>query len=601
MEEGLSSTDVDVIKAARGTAKGKVTRNANTLESILTRDGDQFLLEDIDEERAEKVYENLNASHEEFQELHERYNQHVVIPASTEALVTEVDKNYFNEENTKFMAAYRLFTQFKRAKKLSDSTLDVRALKEALDGRIAAAKSVLDSTDANIKKTARTVKNELRQSLNAYSSKADEVQKLEQKSKSSTEEKPSVMVGRSEIVQEVENIYIELEAIALSSSATSAPSGTEKSIVKLQKLTCPKFSGVPRDFGQFKRDFDQIVKVEGRADVEIGSNLRDAIPEKHKHLISHLDTSNHIEMMSILEKKFGDKSLVVQDIISQVEKMKVVTNDKMFIEFVEKLQKVKLDLDTLKLTSEIANASCMGKIEKKLPLCISTDWWKLVIEKKLNAGSSEERFLKLMEFLVNAKERVEWQTTSLNDSGSGSVVKAVTNCVTGSISLPSNAGGGKDRNKRQWNPCLACNVDGATDVRSICHAVETCAVWNSLQQKEKEQKVKCLKHPFKSDHTTANCTVKGKLCKHCKEDTHHFLLCPKKKVKTSSNAAKIKTSSAHVNGRQPKVPILLQAQFVLNPHGKYVGALLDLASSDDYVTHSYAKKHKLKENLLSWK
>ena len=133
---------------------------------------------------------------------------------------------------------------------------------------------------------------------------------------------------------------------------SSSSRAAENSIVKLQKLKCPKFSGVPRDFGQFKRDFDQIVNVPGRSDVEVGFNLKDAIPEKFQHLVSHLDKSNHVEMMTILEKKFGTKNLVVQDIIGQLEKMKIVTTDKMFIEFVEKLQKMKLDLDSLKQTGE---------------------------------------------------------------------------------------------------------------------------------------------------------------------------------------------------------------------------------------------------------
>ena len=81
-------------------------------------------------------------------------------------------------------------------------------------------------------------------------------------------------------------------------------------MVKLQKLSCPKFSGFPRDFGQFKRDFVEMVRVPGRADVEIGSNLREAVPEKFKHLIGHLDTSNHTGMMQVLEKKFGPSRIL---------------------------------------------------------------------------------------------------------------------------------------------------------------------------------------------------------------------------------------------------------------------------------------------------
>ena len=86
----------------------------------------------------------------------------------------------------------------------------------------------------------------------------------------------------------------------------------------------------------------------------------------------------------------------------------------MFIEFVEKLQKIKLDLDSLNQTNEVANASCMGKIEDKLPLSIGTDWWKEVVAQKLDECASLDRYKALMKFLDEAKERVERQTTSLN-------------------------------------------------------------------------------------------------------------------------------------------------------------------------------------------
>ena len=131
--------------------------------------------------------------------------------------------------------------------------------------------------------------------------------------------------------------------------------------------------------------------------------------------------------MRILQKKFGTKNLVVQDILSQLEKVKSVTTDKMFIEFVEKLQKAKLDLDSLKMTSEIANASIMGKIEEKLPMSINTDWCKIVQKEDLNEGTSEARFAKMMTFLDAEKERVEYQTTTINkNNGSGSA-KTVAN------------------------------------------------------------------------------------------------------------------------------------------------------------------------------
>ena len=56
--------------------------------------------------------------------------------------------------------------------------------------------------------------------------------------------------------------------------------------------------------------------------------------------------------------------------------------------------------------------------------------------------------------------------------------------------------------------------------------------------------------------------------------------------------AKNATASAHFD-RQSKLPVLLQAQFISTPPCSKVRTFLDLGSTDNYVTHKYAKKHKL--------
>ena len=89
----------------------------------------------------------------------------------------------------------------------------------------------------------------------------------------------------------------------------------------------------------------------GRADIEIGTNLKNAVPGKYLHLISHLSTSDHEGMMDVLEKRFGSGCLVIQDIVQQIKKMKPVVNEKGFIEFVEKVEQMKLDLEGLNLLS----------------------------------------------------------------------------------------------------------------------------------------------------------------------------------------------------------------------------------------------------------
>ena len=72
----MKSTAVEVIKATRGTAKGKVSRFVKALDNVLFHDLEEFVLEDIDHDRANKVYDQLNVAMEVFQELYNRYHQY---------------------------------------------------------------------------------------------------------------------------------------------------------------------------------------------------------------------------------------------------------------------------------------------------------------------------------------------------------------------------------------------------------------------------------------------------------------------------------------------------------------------------------------------
>ena len=153
----------------------------------------------------------------------------------------------------------------------------------------------------------------------------------------------------------------------------SDPSAKLSCAVKLQKMSCPSFSGSPRDFAQFKRNFNALVNVPCRPAVEIGTNLVNAIPVKYQYLLANLDLTEHTKMMDILVEKFGQSCLVVEDIINQIEKMKTVSTNKGFIEFVEKLERFKLDLETLGVLDQIATISTVGKLEARLPPLIYID------------------------------------------------------------------------------------------------------------------------------------------------------------------------------------------------------------------------------------
>ena len=126
-------------------------------------------------------------------------------------------------------------------------------MKKSVRAEIDAATEVVKSLDNNMKKTARTVKNKLRSSFDLYNSKVNDFLELKvecQEADNDDDDSSAVMMEKTAILKEVKAVCNELEAIAASVGSVSAGrKGTAvDTIVKLEKLKYPNFSGTPRDF-----------------------------------------------------------------------------------------------------------------------------------------------------------------------------------------------------------------------------------------------------------------------------------------------------------------------------------------------------------------
>ena len=535
VKEGLESEEPDVIKKARGAARGTVTNYINRLPMVLTKDHTGKLLhEKIDKSEVLALSDKIEKSHQIFQDLNERYSQYRERgdTADKEKGLQEADDSYGLELMQKFYSAIADFKVYKKEVCVFE-TEDVKVtIKISLDAAIYVAGEVAASENPETLKTAQSVKDSLQVTYDSFVNKMADL-RIAMKARGDMEDAIGTACEYSAESKAVRKLTTQLESLVVSlqpveqvepkvaisgSSSASARSGNTPSIVKLQKMSCPQFSGFARDFAQFKREFSAVVLVPGRSDVDIGYNLLNAIPSKYQHLINNVDLSNHAEMMQILCDKFGTSWLVIDDVVSQIEKLRPVSTDKGFVDFVEKLEKIHRDLAALNITEEIANSTVLGKLEAKLPTMISIDWSKEVTNEKLNRKTSKEKFMAFMTFLKESKDRIEYLTSDARQS-SGGATRSVTqvNFVTGvtlvgrsSVKEPQH-GSRKERStgKPYWKPCLACYVDGATDLTVVQHPMETCEVWGSLSQRDKERKVQCLKHPFQSDHTTQTCTVHG--------------------------------------------------------------------------------------------
>ena len=238
----------------------------------------------------------------------------------------------------------------------------------------------------------------------------------------------------------------------------------------------------------------------------------------------------------------------------------------------------------------------MSKLESKLPTQVNRDWAQKVVNEELSDKTSTEKFEIFMEFLKKAKEMTKYCIASPNNTGKNSCY------VTGTVLVQNNKDAkGVTSKSKSSNvfPCIACSVDGATDLNSCIHSMTSCMVWNSLSYKDRVSLVKCIKHPFsKDDHLTKDCKRNIRACVHCqKENDHNSLLCPKfqavKKVSSNVSFKSLTLTSKEQRSQPDLKPTLLFTTFVKTNGNRQLGTLIDNGSTDDYVLNRVAKQMKL--------
>ena len=599
IEKALKSIDCEEIKKGRASAKRKFTTGINSLKKLLEK-GDvtgfdlNTVKSGVKTECAElkKYYGLVHEFHDKFVDLREEDTddtKEADQEKKDEEYILSIKEKFFDitVEVEKFEAKLALPVRQEQFAEAHQSFVVTKIL----------AQKVSISTEPDELRTAQIMKERL---LKDFDSLKNKTKALEECKRSKEETKPGGVDMSIETTEVFEIIHgldkiilkdAEEKAIkepTLFNSTQVSTSENSAGYIKLKKIDCPRFSGVVREFAKFKKEFNSIVAVSGRPDTEIGINLKNAIPKKHQHLIDNVDAENHPEMMKILTYKFGQSHLVIDSVVNEIEKMKVVTSDKQFLEFVETLEKIQKDLEALNLLGEIANSTVIGKIEQKLPSIVQRDWTKKVVIEELEDKSSDDKFVKLMAFLEITKRQVEYVANE-SRQGSGVLNRSQTNFVTGTVvnvKPEGNQNFGAVKGKRRFLPCLVCNSDGATDPAVTQHPMSTCAVWNALTLKQKEQKVKCKKCPFSTNHTLSTCTVRDRLCRICSAKDHHFLLCPSKK--SNSNLCSTKA----MIGNSSTLPlVMVQTSYVSAECGARLGAMYDLCSTDDYITHKCARRN----------
>ena len=107
--------------------------------------------------------------------------------------------------------------------------------------------------------------------------------------------------------------------------------------------------------------------------------------------------------------------------------------------------------------------------------------------------------------------------------------------------------------------------------------------------------MQCEFHPYQNNHTTANChTKKPKFpCHYCKSSRHHFLLCDSHKARgffTRLQTFTVRDPVEHAARSSVLLPFLWVYAGNQNFQSVRCGTLLDNCSTDDFLTHTAARR-----------
>ena len=334
------------------------------------------------------------------------------------------------------------------------------------------------------------------------------------------------------------------------------------------------------------------IVVPNRPRAEVAMYLKEAVPKKFEYLFNGTEVDDFTEMLRLMDDKFADERMILDSMMTTIMKFKVPDTDPKFINFVNDVQSLHLDAKTIGKLSEYANPQTLSAIEAKFPEYVRLKWAEHVVEKGLNKKNTGERYDAMMGFLKMSKEMAEYNGSEMLKASAGRTVSHYCTGVTMTTrALPPSTISGT------WDPCLACkNSHGK---KESLHRTSICQKWLAMSDKQKRETVSCIKHPFgnKDGHNTQNC--KGpvgaylKKCRHCGSQDHHGIFCTSVQ-RSKTNTVRSERVSKTMMTKTLLPPVILQTNYIKTIKQIELGALWDLASTDDYIRNDTAKKLGLK-------
>ncbi|KRY28679.1 hypothetical protein T01_4533 [Trichinella spiralis] len=222
-----------------------------------------------------------------------------------------------------------------------------------------------------------------------------------------TEERETMCADITEFKIKVENKERELVAQECKPTESMPISQAGSSNVRLQKMEIKKFNGEYYDWQRFHDEFEATINSNPNLSVVEKFNYLRLLSGNAETAIRGLilNAVNYETALTILNEKFGDPQLLIEEHLKSSQNLPVITNQwdsKRLEKFVNDMEIHIRGLETLNTPPVVYQAVLMPLILSRLPREISVEW------KRQNPNRQKD-------ILISPNETFNSLTTSLFD------------------------------------------------------------------------------------------------------------------------------------------------------------------------------------------
>ena len=226
---------------------------------------------------------------------------------------------------------------------------------------------------------------------------------------------------------------------------------SNKSESKMERLPLPKFTGQKMNYQRFKTNFGKYVNYETPSEKLLALKEKCLVENADKERVANLDSLE--ACWKVLDAEYGDTETTVCDVFKQWRSFKTPSNDKEFVDFVEKIENGVSCLKSLNSSKELTASACVP-LEEKLDKEMQKEVSMLIIREKAK-NPDMARMDIVMNYLREAKAAAQLRTTNYSSSEKkskgGGTSTSNSNFRGGGNSRGRGRGGGYDNKKNFSN------------------------------------------------------------------------------------------------------------------------------------------------------